>query len=438
MMGTFTKNTLFTFSTRVSALFLGLLASIIIARTLGPEGKGIYTLAILLPSLLLTFTNFGINPATVFYIGKKKYPLSEVFGTNIGITILLGGLAILIGLVIIFFFGSRLFPGVGKEYLLLAFPLVLFTLFFGFISHILIGLERFKKYNFVYFLQSFLFLVLLAILLLGFHFGIKSAILAYVFSFFLVCLILFFLVKKETKKVILKPNWEYFKNTFLYGSKAYLGSIFVFFHTRADRFLINFFIAPFAVGFYSVSAGVAESLWLLSLAASTVLFPRVASETNGRRLKEFTPLVWRSILFITFLMAILLFFVGPWLIPFLYSEKFLPSIQPFQILLLGSLAFCGMGILGNDLSARGKPQLMTYTVGISMILNIILNILWIPKWGITGAAWATSFSYLVCLGIIIFLYSKTSGNKISEILFFQKNDLIFYRNLFSKIKSLKL
>jgi len=319
----------------------------------------------------------------------------------------------------------------------LAFPLVLFTLFFGFISHILIGLERFKKYNFVYFLQSFLFLVLLAILLLGFHFGIKSAILAYVFSFFLVCLILFFLVKKETKKVILKPNWEYFKNTFLYGSKAYLGSIFVFFHTRADRFLINFFIAPFAVGFYSVSAGVAESLWLLSLAASTVLFPRVASETNGRRLKEFTPLVWRSILFITFLMAILLFFVGPWLIPFLYSEKFLPSIQPFQILLLGSLAFCGMGILGNDLSARGKPQLMTYTVGISMILNIILNILWIPKWGITGAAWATSFSYLVCLGIIIFLYSKTSGNKISEILFFQKNDLIFYRNLFSKIKSLK-
>jgi O-antigen/teichoic acid export membrane protein len=430
MIGTFTKNTLMIFFTRVSALFLGLLASIIIARVLGPEGKGVYTLAILLPGLLLTFTNFGINPATVFYIGKKKYSPKEIFGNNIVITLLLGGIAILIGLIIIFFFSQKLFQGVEKEYLLLALPLVLFTLFFGFISCILIGLQKFKKYNFVYFLQGFCFLALIGVFLLSLNLDVKFTILAYVFSYVLACGILFFLTEKETNGVFLKPNWQYFKDVFSYGSRAFLGGIFVFFHTRIDRFLINFFINPPAVGLYSVSAGLAEGFWLLSLAASIVLFPKVASETDGKRLKEFTPLVCRNILFITFLMATLFFALSPWLVTFLYSERFLQSIKPFQILLIGSLAFCGMRILGNDLSARGKPMLVTYAVGISTILNIILNLLWIPKWGIIGAAWATSLSYLGMFMIVAFLYLKISGNKINEILLFKKSDLNFYKKFF--------
>jgi len=72
MAGKFTINTLITLITRILQLFLGIASSVIIARVLGPKGKGVYSLVILLPTLLITFTNIGISSASIFYIGQKK------------------------------------------------------------------------------------------------------------------------------------------------------------------------------------------------------------------------------------------------------------------------------------------------------------------------------------------------------------------------------
>ena len=144
MIGKFTKNILITFGTRVFQLILGIGSSVIIARMLGPQGRGIYSLAILLPGLLAVFTNLGIGPASVFYIGKKKYSPKEIFGTNIIFAGLISIFTIIIGLMIIFFFSEKLFPGVPKEYLFLALSVIPFQFFSGFAVYILLGLQKIK------------------------------------------------------------------------------------------------------------------------------------------------------------------------------------------------------------------------------------------------------------------------------------------------------
>ena len=72
-MGKFTKNTLITIFTQGLIFAFSLGTSVIVARILGPEKKGIYSLVVLLPAFLVYFTNFGIGQATVFYVGKRKY-----------------------------------------------------------------------------------------------------------------------------------------------------------------------------------------------------------------------------------------------------------------------------------------------------------------------------------------------------------------------------
>ena len=72
-------------------------------------------------------------------------------------------------------------------------------------------------------------------------------------------------------------------------------------------------------------------------------------------------------------------------------------------------------------------MLNTYITGASVILNITLNIFWIPKFGILGAAWATSISYAVALLITLIIYRKISGNRIKDIIFIKKSDLKFYQ-----------
>ena len=252
-MKTFIKNTSITFITRILQLILGVGISIIIARVLGPEGKGIYSLAILLPALLITFSQFGISSASVFYIGRKKYPIKEVLGANIIFSILISFFAILVGLIIIFFFGDSIFPKVAKEYLLLALLLIPFRVSLNFVLSVLLGLQKIKEYNFIQLMQILIFLILISIFLLGFSFGIEAAIIAGILSYFSACVILFNQIKKKIGRLAFSLNKNLFKDFFFYGSKAYMGNITTFLHLRIDMWMINIFLNPLAVGFYSIA-----------------------------------------------------------------------------------------------------------------------------------------------------------------------------------------
>ena len=434
-MGKFTKDSLITFITRVLSLIFGLGTSVIIARVLGPEGKGIYALAILLPATLIMFCNFGIAQASVFYIGKKKYSVEEIFGNNIIFSFLLTIFTLLIGLIITFFFANSLFPNVAKGYFLLALFLLPLNFFLSFVNYILLGLQKIKEFNFIRILQNFMFLILIILFLLGLGLGLKAVIVANILSCFFGTIFLFFLARKIIGSPSLHFNKSYFKDAFYYGTKIYLGNIIQFFHYRIDMFLINIFLNPIAVGFYSVAVVISEGIWLVSQSAGTVLFPRVSSETDKKRLKEFTPAVCRNVLFITALGSILLFFLSRWLIILLYSEKFLDSVLPFQILLIGTVTISGWRILVNDLYGRGRPELNIYISLFSVILNIILNVIWIPEYGIAGAAWATSISYTFAFVSITIVYSRISGNGINDIIFVKRSDFNFYRNLMRLFKN---
>ncbi len=437
MLGTFTKNTLITFITRVLILIFLIGVSIIIARTLGPEGKGIYSLVILFSLILVMFANFGITEASIFYIGKRKFSREGIFGHNIIFTFFISIFTILIGLAIVFFFSHKLFPGVERGHLFLGLSLIPLVIFFNFISHVLLGLQKIKEYNIIRFLQAFFLLILVGILLLGFHLGIRAAIFAQIFAYLFTGTILFFFAKKEVRGITLKFNIQYFKNAFSYGLKSHLGSIFSFLQYRFNIFLVNIFINPIAAGFYSVAVELAEGTWLIFQSTAIPLFPKLASEKNSKALKEFTPLVCRNVLFITLLVAILLFVLSHWIITFFYSTNFLESILPLRILLIGAVSISGWRILTNDLYARGKPMVNTWIAGISATLNIILSILLIQKWGISGAAFATAISYTIAFLLILMIYNKISGNKIRDIIFLQRSDFQFYKNFLSKIINFK-
>jgi O-antigen/teichoic acid export membrane protein len=95
----------------------------------------------------------------------------------------------------------------------------------------------------------------------------------------------------------------------------------------------------------------------------------------------------------------------------------------------------GWRILANDLYGRGKPELNIYISSASFALNIILNVLWIPRFGIIGASLATSISYTFAFLLITAVYSKVSGNRLWNIIIPRNSDFYFYRNLITKIIS---
>jgi len=435
-MGKFTKDVLITFISRGLQLIIGLLVSVIIARTLGPERNGIYSLAILLPALLVNLMSFGLNSALVFNIGQKKYSTKEILGANIIYSALISIFAITIGLIFIPFFSDALFPGIAKEYLFLVLSLIPLIAFFSIIENILLGLQKIKKYNFIELIRTFTFLFFIIILLLWFHFGIKAAIFAEALSFFVGCVVLFLYVKGEIGDPLFLVDKNLFKDTLSYGHKVYLGNIATFLHSKIVVWMINVFLNPLAVGFYSVAAILSDKIQFISQSAGTVLFPKVSSETEKIKVKEFTPLVCRNILFITLLIVLILFLFSRWIIVLFYSKRYLESILPFQILLIGTIARSGYIVITYDLAGRGKPMVNTYVAIGALVSNVLLNIILIPKFGIIGAAWSVVISYVIAFLLELFMYSRISGNKIKDMLFLKKLDFQFYKdfNLLEKLK----
>src|SRR3989344_8698701 len=162
-MAKFIKDTTFTLLNQLLIILMSLITAGIIARALGPMGRGTYALAILLSGIAVITTQFGIGGSSIYYLGRKKYETKEILGNNIIFTAYLSFIGIAIGVAIIFFLSGYLLPGVDKRYLLLALLFIPLQHFFNFISNILLGLKKIKKYNLVFLIQNITFLLLITV-----------------------------------------------------------------------------------------------------------------------------------------------------------------------------------------------------------------------------------------------------------------------------------
>lgn len=422
----FTKNTAITFSIGIANLVLSIVTSIVLARTLGPDGRGIYALAVLLPSLIETFGSLGIGPATVYYVARNEFPYRQILGNNIFLCLVVSALGVLAGTILVLFFRQKMFPGVAPEYLFMALVLVPFQIFFLYINYILLGLQKIWEFNYINISKSILFFGFVTFALLGLRFGVTGVLLAGILSWFVVDILLLHLTNNVTKGIDFKPNISYIKRVTTYGIQAHLANILGFLNYRLDLLLLNYFLGPAVVGLYAVGVGLVESLWMISSAVSTVLFPRVAAEINENRRNAFTPPVARIVLWTTTLGALVFLLLSRWIVLVLYSEKFLPAVSALQALLLGIVALSAGRVLANDIAGRGFQHLNIYSGTAAVFTNLILNILWIPSYGIVGAAWASTVSYIVSFLCFIYFYCHLSGNRWTVVVLPQEGDFAIY------------
>ena len=181
-----------------------------------------------------------------------------------------------------------------------------------------------------------------------------------------------------------------------------------FVNYKADIFLVNFFLTPVATGIYVIAVQMAEKLWMLSQAASTVLLPRLSSMRSDPiaryQLTMRTVYIVGLLTFISSLfLAIGLFF----LLDPIFGESYKKSFMPFIYLLPGVLALAISRIKSNCIAAAGKPEWNFYASIFTVTLNISLNVLIIPIYGIVGAAIATTIAYSSDSAIKFYLIRKT-------------------------------
>lgn len=421
----FIKNSFLTLLRQIISILLGLLISIVIARSLGPDGQGMYSLITLLPMMLYTFLNIGIEVSTVYYVGRGETSIDSAYKTSVYSAIGLSLIGIGIGLIALFFFSDELFPGISI-FVLVAMLLVLPIYFMKqFLQSIFQGKEDFKAFNYLLILgqgTTFIFVfIFLFVLDLGLYFALFSFALGQL-SMLIVALVM---LKTRLNASFKRGTFSkrFLKNSLIYGLKAHISNILTFLNYRFDLILVGLFMNPAAVGLYSIAVSVAEKLWILSKSASTVLFPRIANSNDEADRNHVTSVVSRVVLAISVVGGIGFFIIAGIFIVLMFGTEYSGSTLALRIMLLGIILGSMERILSNDISGRGKPEINMYTSILSVILNIGLNIIFIPLYGIEGAALATTITYTVNWIIKIIIFNRITGVPYREFILLKKSDI---------------
>ena len=228
--------------------------------------------------------------------------------------------------------------------------------------------------------------------------------------------------------------WACIPRIIRFGSAAHTGTVLTEVEYRLDVFVLVFFLDAANVGIYSVGVSFAQILWYVTNSINTVLFPHLVKDPSEDR-DIFFARVQKYTLFICCICIFGLIGLGYPLIYFLYGSEFINAYYVFLVLSFGLLADALARGLATWMKGSGRPHLLSWASGASLVVNIVLNFLLIPIWGIYGAAMASVISYTLRAAILLALFTKLSNTNARNLFILNQNEmLMLISTIYRKIK----
>lgn len=420
------QNAAITLTIRALQFILSFAASVIIARAIGPSGKGIYYLVVLTWSLTVLLAGIGLPRTNTCFIGQKKGKLLELASNSVILVIVL---ALCLAIIFVIFYLGRIFNLVTLKYIALAFALAPLGLLAGLFNGIIWGQNRIREFNLVTIVRPLCILVLIVFLLATFGLNLKGVLASWAVSGIIVAVLATWILLRGTA-FSFSPNLCLMKESLKFGSQIWLSQIIGTLNFRFDMFLVAYFLSVKQVGYYSVAVAISGLLFYIPVAIAVALLPRLASTNNAQKASRIASKGCRISFFPIIILAFFLGATARFLIPAIYGKAFSPSVLPLLLLLPG-VAVYGMAHITTSYfdGYLAKPFISAGLAGLSLIMNVALNMILIPKMGVAGAALSSSIAYVTAMGVCVYVFTRMSKTSVRNMIIVKMSDLKSYLEL---------
>ncbi|MEP2058221.1 MAG: flippase [Maribacter litoralis] len=428
-MATFLKDISKVGFSKILIIFFGVLNSVIVARTLGPENNGIIASILVFPSMFLIFSSLGVSNAATFFLGKDL--IDEVqLKKAIGFIWCFTSMFSLISCFLLLHFFTT--TEIGYRVILLAICPIPFTLLNTYNSGIFLGKNQIDLFNKISWIPYGITLSLTIIFLVIFDFGIEGFFYAYLGGPVFIFIVL--LLKNNIFRYLRGiPNWEVIRQILQLGSVYAISLVIVKLHYQIDIILLNQLSTPFEVGIYTKGAVITEYLWQIPMLFNTVVFARSANSKDDLAFSLKVVQLLRISLIVIGVAGIVLEMLSEFVVVLFYGEAFAESSSVLMILVPGVLLLTFYKILNTDLHGKGKPWVAIKAMLPGLVINVILNLYLVPVYGSNGAAISSTISYSIAALIFILIYSKEVNIPLKKIFEFRLQDFAPLRDVLIKI-----
>ena len=401
--------------------------TILVTRVTGAHGRGIYALVVTLATVAAMITALGISWASIHYIGKRLFPLEDVAGTLLSVSIVAAVVAV-IGLAAAYFvFRHSYFHDVTASQAIIMLGLTGLLQLTATCSSIVLGTNRPLHYASIATVQLGSALVIQVGLALAGRLTATSALVALAIGAGLSTALGLGLIRREVP-VRLRWDPKIIRTFAAFGIRGYAANLMMFFNYRLDALIVNGLAGVVSLGYYSIATAIAETLWYGANGFALVMFPHVSS-LERKEANRITPVVCRNAIFVTLAGALVMFALSRELILVVFGSTMLPALYPLWLLLPGVVTLTAAKVIASYLSGIGKPIYSTYISGGTLVLTVILDLLLIPRYGISGAAVASSIVYTIASVASVSIFRHESGAGLLETLVVQPGDFVRYRHL---------
>jgi O-antigen/teichoic acid export membrane protein len=380
-----------TLAARVAAFAFSLITNVVLARSLGPEGRGIYAVAVLVPALIGLAAQLGLGPANVYHFSKGLISGDELVGHAISMGLLLGTVCYIAMFGYVSVSSATHVFGVAPALLLVTCAAIPFTLTTAFLQGVLTGAQRFGLFNATIISQYASPTIVLVIAMLLSPRSVVAAVVAWTVSGIVTAFVSLGCVARVAP-IVIRLRLSTLGPLLRFGLLSYLGSLTSFVNYRFDVLLVNLFAGARQVGLYAVGTGLAEVVWYLANAAGIVLAPRIAASSE-READQITEGVCRIVTFMALVSGVLLALLAPYVIVLFFGGPFAESTWAVWLLLPGIVTFSVARILSMYLLGRNRLKIDLFASLVGLVVTLVLDLILIPRFGFRGAAIASSIAY---------------------------------------------
>lgn len=357
-------------------------------RVLTTEDFGIVDLVVNTANFIIPIVTICIADAILRYGLDRAVNKKDVFST--GILVLICGYLILLLFIPVF-----LCIPILSNYTLLIYVFILTSSLNSICSQFVRARGLVKLYAFSGILNTLLMIISNLILLLCFKFGTNGYILSIIIADFLTSIFLFWIAGLKKYLKFQKISKSVAKAMVVFSLPLIPTTLFWWVTNLSDRYLVTFMIGEDANGLYSTAYKIPTFITMLAGIVLQAWKISSVEEDNSSDRARFYTNVFDSYQSVIYLAASFIIILIKPITSILVSQAYYDSWQFVPFLMMSVVFQCFASFLSNIYMVVKKNKMSMVTTMISAAVNVALNLIFIPLWGVNGAAFATFISCFV-------------------------------------------
>jgi O-antigen/teichoic acid export membrane protein len=384
---------------RACLMVMGAVGGVVIARELQPEGRGAYYVIATIATITISVGHLSIEQAHVWLWSRTVDP-RPLAANSLVLGLAVGALAAIAAAVIVCVLGPGVIPVAGYGMLALALSAIPGAMAVLYLNNILVLRSQVQVVNRGALLGGSLQCGVL--LLLAATSGLSPGLVILMWAF-----------SVTTPLIVLVPavrprfrHWDrsLARQAIGRGLRYHPGLASLFLLFRSDILILDGMTTTVAVGLYSLAVSLAELTRLVTDAIAQIALPRQMN-TDHEGAAAATIRVTR----LTTVVALVS-------VPVIYGSSFRGSVMPLLVLAPGLLALGATRPIGAFLLRLDRPTLASSMSVMALGLNIALNLVLVPLYGIAGSAAASSIAYAALAALQTAWFLRATGATVRDLL----------------------